>query len=300
MWRTVAAEQHGAISRPQLLSSDETPGTIRTLLDRGELMVATPGVYRLGGAPGSWKQDLFLAHLAAGSDSVISHRSAGVEWGLDAVQSTIVEVSSPRKLRNVPFQPHRTLSLTSEDVSTRGSLPITTPTRTLLDLSSVLSVLSLEQAYESALRKGLTHPEQLEQRFERWARSGRTGVRKWRELLSARSLGEKPTESYLETLLVQAVRRGQLSPPVRQHSIEKGHRHVRRFDFAYPAQKLAIEADSAAWHLGRQGWRKDLAIQNEAASLGWLILRFTFWDLTERPEWVIATIVQALHQRRSA
>ena len=220
-----------------------------------------------------------------------------MEWGLDSVQIPFVEVSSPRKLRNVPFQAHRTVSIRPDDVVRRGLLPVTTPTRTLLDLGLVLSLPALERAYESALRKGLTDESTLLQRFESWARSGRNGVTKWREVLAVRQEAARPTESYLETLLLQAARKGELPNPVRQHAVARDGMHVRRFDFAYPAHKVAIEADSAVWHLGRQAWRKDLAIQNEAASLGWLTLRFTYWDIKERPEWVVATIRKVLVQR---
>lgn len=299
-WQVMAAAQHGAIARRQLLCLGMTAGKIRTLLQRGDLVCAGSGVYRLAAAPTSWKQDLFLAHLIAGPDSAISHRSAGMEWGLDAVEAPFIEISSPRKLRDVPFRPHRTFSLAPGDVTGRGNLPVTNPTRTLLDLSLVLSVRELERAYESALRKGLTDQGILIDRFETWARSGRNGVTKWRKLLALRHEAAKPTESYLETLLLQAVREGRLPVPVRQYPIGKNGIHVRRFDFAYPPEKVAIEADSAAWHLGRESWGKDLRVQNEAASLGWLILRFTYWDITERPHSVIATISEVLLQRQTA
>jgi very-short-patch-repair endonuclease len=53
-----------------------------------------------------------------------------------------------------------------------------------------------------------------------------------------------------------------------------------RFDFAWPAGKrLAVEVDGATWINGRhtrgKGYEKDCEKLNEAAILGWKILRFT-------------------------
>ena len=52
-----------------------------------------------------------------------------------------------------------------------------------------------------------------------------------------------------------------------------------RFDYALPSYKIAIEIDGGVWTLGRhnrpKGYINDLEKFNEAAALGWLILKFT-------------------------
>ena len=51
-----------------------------------------------------------------------------------------------------------------------------------------------------------------------------------------------------------------------------------RFDFAFPALKLAVEIDGGLWGYGRHnrpaGMMKDNEKFNLAASLGWRILKF--------------------------
>lgn len=55
-----------------------------------------------------------------------------------------------------------------------------------------------------------------------------------------------------------------------------------RFDYAIPDLKVAIEIDGGVWDYGRhnrpQGYINDMEKLNNAASLGWLVLRFTTHD----------------------
>jgi very-short-patch-repair endonuclease len=52
-----------------------------------------------------------------------------------------------------------------------------------------------------------------------------------------------------------------------------------RFDYAIPSHKIAIEVDGGVWVNGRHnrpaGYLKDLDKFNAAASMGWLVLKFT-------------------------
>ena len=52
-----------------------------------------------------------------------------------------------------------------------------------------------------------------------------------------------------------------------------------RFDFAWPERKLAVEVEGGHWMQGRhvrgQGFENDCEKYNEAALLGWRVLRVT-------------------------
>ncbi|MBU2061919.1 MAG: hypothetical protein KKH44_08765 [Bacteroidetes bacterium] len=52
-----------------------------------------------------------------------------------------------------------------------------------------------------------------------------------------------------------------------------------RFDYAYPDRKIAIEQEGAVWVSGRHtrgsGFVKDMEKYNQAAILGWRLLRYT-------------------------
>lgn len=55
-----------------------------------------------------------------------------------------------------------------------------------------------------------------------------------------------------------------------------------RFDYAIPEIKVAVEVDGAVWVGGRHnnpaGYIADMEKLNTAASMGWLVLRFTTHD----------------------
>ena len=52
-----------------------------------------------------------------------------------------------------------------------------------------------------------------------------------------------------------------------------------RFDYAIPVHKIAVEVDGGVWINGRHnrasGYVKDLDKFNVAASMGWVVLKFT-------------------------
>ena len=63
-----------------------------------------------------------------------------------------------------------------------------------------------------------------------------------------------------------------------------------KVDVGFPAQKVAIEADGWAFHSSQEDFQKDRERQNKLALLGWQVLRFTWLDLTEYPQRVLAEI----------
>jgi hypothetical protein len=77
-----------------------------------------------------------------------------------------------------------------------------------------------------------------------------------------------------------------------------------RFDVAYPAYKVAVEVEGVNYdmahptrHQRPQGYADDCAKYNAALLAGWLVVRFTQYQLLETPAYCIATIREALTQR---
>lgn len=65
-------------------------------------------------------------------------------------------------------------------------------------------------------------------------------------------------------------------------------------DVAFRAAKVAIEVDGWAFHSDQEAFQKDRERQNSIALQGWQVLRFTWLDLVQYPERVLATIRAAI------
>ena len=61
-------------------------------------------------------------------------------------------------------------------------------------------------------------------------------------------------------------------------------------DFTFVTERLLVEVDGWAWHSSPARFRRDRQRQNEMVAAGWQVLRFTWFDLTERPAEVINQI----------
>lgn len=73
-----------------------------------------------------------------------------------------------------------------------------------------------------------------------------------------------------------------------------GGRLVARLDLAFPAARVAVEIDGLAYHSDAKRFQYDRTRQNLLVSLGWTVLRFTWRDLQDRPDYVVATIQQVV------
>ncbi len=125
--------------------------------------------------PGSPYEDLFVAWLRTGPDSVISHESALAVYELSDVLPAEVHVIVPRtasrRRRGIRLHTNR---LRTDEVTQRAGLPITTAARTIADvIASGLAQEQVGQAIEEALRRGLTTRESLLAQAAR--RGGRVG-----------------------------------------------------------------------------------------------------------------------------
>lgn len=61
-------------------------------------------------------------------------------------------------------------------------------------------------------------------------------------------------------------------------------------DVAFLEIRLAVEVDGVARHSDVRRFQADRTKQNKLASAGWTVLRFTWRDLVDRPDDVVATI----------
>lgn len=119
---------------------------------------------------------------------------------------------------------------------------------------------------------------------------GRHGSPAARRLLHAAQDG---AHSEAERLLVKLLRDAGFTGWKTNHPV--GGYQV---DVGFVAEKVAIEADGWAFHSDSDAFQIDRKRQNAISLLGWKVLRFTWLDLTEYPQRVIAEVAAATGQPR--
>jgi hypothetical protein len=185
------------------------------------------------------------------------------------------------------------------DLTVVRGIVTTTTARTLFDLSGVHRPGLVELAFENALRRGLTTESDLAAMVKRVSRSGRPGGPVLRRLLEARAPDRRPTESEMETRLLQAIRAHGLPEPTPQFEVWQGAAFIGRVDAAYPEAKIAIEYDSDEFHSGRAATARDRDRRHRLMVAGWLPIDVGPADLRAGGTLACAAIGQALRDRRS-
>ena len=72
---------------------------------------------------------------------------------------------------------------------------------------------------------------------------------------------------------------------------------VAEIDFAHLGLHIAIEVDGRAFHSDRRSFERDRSRQNTLVVGGWLVLRFTWEQITERPDEAVEIVLAAAAQR---
>ena len=103
------------------------------------------------------------------------------------------------------------------------------------------------------------------------------------------------TQSKLEDRFLWVCDRHRLPRPQTQHRIG-----ARTYDFAWPEHRIVVETDSWRAHGTPYAFQADRAASNALQIGGWIVLRFTWEDLTRRARGVAATVRGALRLRKTA
>jgi very-short-patch-repair endonuclease len=290
----VAAEQRGIVRRADAARVGVTDRDVDRLLEVGLLVGVHPGVYRHAAVAYDQTAQLLAAVWAAGRAAVASHRSAAWLWQLRDVPRWRPEVTLPgrtrKPVRNVSV--HRTDRLDPQDVASVGGVPVTTVARTLLDLGAVTDVPVVRQATQDAVIRNLVQAEDLVCVLERVGRRGRRGTAALREVVEASFLDGR-LESRLEQELLELLLRCSVPPPVLQHQLRCVDGRRVRLDFAWPEERVAVEADGRRWHATTADFERDRARGNSITASGWSLYRFGWSDVRDRRAGTVASIHRA-------
>ena len=271
----LAGSSHGVVTRAQLLRAGMTPEEIRQCLQSGTLHREYRGVYRVGHRAPNDEARYLAAVWACGRGALLSGRAAGHLLRILATPPSMPEVTAPTERRVPGVTTHRSRLLVNGFVW-RG-IPVTTPARTLVDLSSVLAVGDLARAcHEAGIRFG-TAPDDVDAILGR-----RRGARELRRVLRG---DVQVSLSALERRFRALLRREGLPLPVMNRPA--GGRYV---DCRWTEQRLTVELDGYRYHSSRHAWETDRRREREAYARGDQFRRYTYGDVFEAPGPMLAEL----------
>jgi len=253
-----------------------TIAQVRHKVHAGEWIVVRRRVYAVAGAPATWAQAIAATAFCLQPRAWVSHGTAGRLWGfvLPALEGVDVLVDLDRRVKMAGVRSHRSGALFTADVSRHLRIPVTTPERTLVDLSGCVSAATLAKVVDDGLRRRVVRLHRLSTCVARLPKSPGRRPAVIQELLAERLPGYDPGDSDLETRVLRALVAAGLVAPVQQHRVRLGKRTFR-IDLAYPVARLAIELDGWEFHSSRSAFDDDRARANALVAAGWTLLRFT-------------------------
>jgi very-short-patch-repair endonuclease len=270
----------GRATAGEIMACGTTQWALRTAVRRGNVTRVARGVYALPGMPPSLV-------AAAGLGGVVSHLSAAQVWGLAHVHpSRRLHVTVPHGHRRAPRRGvvvHRSRHVKSEDLR-RG---VTSPLLTVLDCATTLPFVQALPVADSALAVTLVRKDELLAAARATKGPGRPVRVRVAEHADGRAANA--FESALRAVLAEAG----ISGFVPQVEIRLAGRAVR-VDLADEVNRVVIEADSYEHHGDRESWERDCERYDELTAAGWVVLRFTWRQVVDRPERVTQIVRSTL------
>ena len=159
----IAEPQAGYFTTAQAAAAGVDRKRLARYAVAGRLERIRRSIYRLVPFPRSPHEDLFVAWLETGPDSVISHDSALALFELSDVLPAAIHVTvPPTASRRHPGLRLHTNQISPQEITHYDALPVTTVARTIADVTlDGLADELVEQAVQEAVRNGLATPALL-------------------------------------------------------------------------------------------------------------------------------------------
>lgn len=282
----LAARQWGVVSTREARTRGLSADAISTRVAKGWLHPLYRGVLAVG-HPRPPLEGLFLAAVkACGPFAVLSHYAAAALLRFVVWDGRHPEVTVPGTGTRVHpgLRVHRTAQLEPADVLWHGPIPLTAPARTLVDLASVLTPRRLRRAVRQAQSVGSLNLGELVLTMNRLGR--RRGCVALRRIIAT---GPAPTRSELEDVVLDLILGGGLEHPEVNRPLRMDGRKVVP-DFRWPARRLVVEADGAAWHDNRLAREDDAERQALLEARGERVVRVTWEQAVKRPAETLARV----------
>ena len=282
----LAVRQHGVVSIWQLRDLGVGDGAVRKRIRAGRLHRLHRGVFAVGHRAVAMEGRCLAAVLAIGAGraggagpvldywgGAVSHRSAAGLWGLLPVEDGQVDVAVENgagKASRRGIRLHRPRSLVPSDVTLCRGIPVTTPARTISDLTAALAAGRPTGMSGRELRRAVRQADVLGLRLD--------GPE-----------GNDRTRSDLEADFVKICMRHGLPAP--EVNVKVGGLLV---DFLWRDHGFVVETDGYQYHRGRAAFREDHARDLRLWRLGYDVKRFSEVQISEEADEVAEALASRL------
>jgi hypothetical protein len=286
----VAAKQNGNITRRQLhqLGLDENAIDYRIRI--GRLYRVFRGVYSVGRRPIKPQEWASAAVLACGPGAALSYSSAMALWGFWRNWEKPMEVTVVGDRRTSDIRVHRSTTLRRRDMTTHLGVRVTTPARTVLDMSPRLKDRALKRLVNNALGSPWMTEDQLAETLARHPNA--RGTKRIAKLIG---LPGTPTRSGWEDDFPAFCAAHGLPAPVMGEPLG-GY----ILDVLFPFERVIVELDSWPYHKGKIAFEGDRERDADMLALGLVTVRVTEERLDERPDDEARRLHAILEERRRA
>jgi len=280
----VGDRQHGVITRRQLLALGLDDKAIGRRVRAGRLHRVHQGVYAVGHKRLTMHGRFLAAVVSYGSGAVLSHMSAAILIGLRQERGPRIDLTVPGpggRSRRGAIIVHRS-ALPADEVMVRDAIPVTTPTRTIIDVADISTRRMLERVLDEAtyLRLDLDGLE---------PRPGRRGSGLLASVLAEHTPGSTRTRNDFEEAMLALCRRAGLPQPEVNQTVE-GY----EVDFVWHDARLIVETDGWQAHGTRSAFERDRIRDAHLTAAGWRVVRITMRRLEREPEAVAAQLARLL------
>ncbi|WP_210082843.1 DUF559 domain-containing protein [Mycobacterium sp. OAE908] len=272
--------QHdGVITLAQAMRAGLSHDAVRRRVLAGRWLRCSPGVFFADDRPFTDASRVRVAVWSYGTNATASGLAAAWWHGVTRYAPEVVEVTVPKvsNHRHRPGVRTRRRDLAPKDIVERNGLRVTALPLTVLEAATRRG--GGAKLMDSALQRHVELPQLWNAHLRNKGRHGSPAARR---LLHAASDGAR---SEAERLLIKLLRDNNITGWKANYPLAGF-----KIDVAFPGQRVAVETDGWAFHSSQEDFQTDRERQNKIALHGWKVLRFTWLDLTEYPQRVLAEI----------
>jgi hypothetical protein len=278
----LAARNHGVFTLAEARAFDFTDAEIVDRMTRAWTRVHE-GVFRMAGAPITWRSNCYAATRAATPPSAITDYAAAGLYELPRARNDIVEIMCRRwkRTQKPGLIVHETTRLSEQDITVVDGISVVTAELLIMRLAARKPVPDvIERNIQAARRKRLITYDSMVETFERLRRRGLPGVKALAVSLERWNPNSKATESEMETLLIQVLRSHGLPEPVTQFVVlDEFGNFVARTDAGIPQWSITIEYQSWQEHSDEFQIAADDRRRNQIIAAGYRPLHARYDDL---------------------